>query len=172
MSEKLREKAIQLSQRSALKAVAVALGGDLMVVDQMLHPASGQIAGELRTRLAAKGNGYATHVTLRVTRSLDELDELFSEFVSSVRDRRDLLCVLPGVTVIDDRLVTALPVLMTDALGVERMYSHFSRSNSFDFFGAISEDRKTFIVISSYADFPSDANQFFDGIVYEALFGT
>ncbi|VAX36147.1 hypothetical protein MNBD_UNCLBAC01-299, partial [hydrothermal vent metagenome] len=113
-----------------------------------------------------------THVKSCETRSLSELDEIFYAFyASSLRNCGDLLCVLPGLSIVDDIVTTKLPVLSTNAVDAERLYAFFSRSNDFDFFGIVSNDRKAFIAISSYADFPSDANQFFDGTVYEVSFG-
>jgi hypothetical protein len=167
MSENLRDKVIQLKQRSALKAVMALLDGHLMVADQILHPASGQIARELKVRLDAREDSDATRIRSCETRSLNELDEIFSAFVATVRDCGDLLCVLPGVSIIDDSVITKFPVLRTNVAGAEQLYTFFSRRSDLDFFGVVSSDMKTFIVVSSYAAFTSDSNQFFFWTVYE-----
>jgi hypothetical protein len=171
MSEKFSQKVIQLKQRSAMREVMTQIDGHLIVAEQIFHPESGQIARELKLKSNEREDSAPTRMTSCETRSLSELDEIYYDFIASLRDCGDLLCVLPGVSTIDDIVTTKLPVLRTDVAGAEQLYAFFSRSSDFDFYGVVSSDRKAFIVISSYADFPGDANQYFDGAVYEASFG-
>lgn len=170
MNIKLREKVIQSSQKTALEETLMQIDDNLQINQQILHPESGEIALSLKW-LSETRSKIASSMRRYVTRDLFEVNNLFAAYLANYCGNDDFLCVLPGVSIVDENAITKFPILKTEASGVKKLYSHFSPRNDFDFFGMLSIHRKEYWVISSHADYPSASNNFFDGPVYSVSTG-
>ncbi|MBW2713279.1 MAG: hypothetical protein JRC77_05960 [Deltaproteobacteria bacterium] len=170
MNSKLRERVIQTRQKNAIKEALVQIDGDLEIAQQILHPESGEIAIRIQHRSESRSESEST-TTRYVTRDLVEVNNSFAAYLASYSGSGEFLCVLPGLSIADENALTRFPVLKTDARGIQKLYSHFSSQDEFDFFGLLCIQSKAFWIVSAHADYPNASNNFFDGPEYTVSTG-
>jgi hypothetical protein len=155
----LKDKLIQANQRTALKGLMAKVGNAVRISNVLLHPLANIIVTSMQTFLKS---GFNT------TLQENEIKFAVTDFLTATNTATAYQCILPCLSVTGNNVVTKFPLVETDCIGVQLLFEFFLEAKEIDFFAIVAVAKPEFhLVISSYSDFPSEENDYYDGPVYE-----
>ena len=136
-----------------------------MILEFIYCPKDDLIKNTIRENMLSQMNKKNT---FRLKRFINH--EMVNFFAESKRhSEKNFFCIFPEMFSYQEKEVEFLPCIKISPISIMKIYDGFIKDSSFDFFAFVSEDFAEGIAIDSYADYPSESNNFYDGPVYEVF---